>query len=113
MADSQERLRDATPSARSFDPRAGEAAGAGTGGRDRRRHRRRIGRPAPRRARPADTVVLERGRVACGTSWHAAGLVTRTRASHVQTELAGYSRDFYESLAARSGPTSATTRAAR
>ena len=50
-----------------------------------------------------DTVVLERGRVGCGTSWHAAGLVTRARASHLQTEMASYSRDFYASLAARSG----------
>ena len=50
-----------------------------------------------------DTVVLERSRVSSGTSWHAAGLMTRTRGTHVQTELAGYSRDFYEGLAALSG----------
>ena len=50
-----------------------------------------------------DTVVLERSRVASGTSWHAAGLMTRTRGTHVQTELASYSRDFYRDLAALSG----------
>lgn len=50
-----------------------------------------------------DTVVLERGNVSCGTTWHAAGLMTRTRGSHVQTELASYSRDFYKGLADLSG----------
>ena len=50
-----------------------------------------------------DTVLLERGHVSCGTTWHAAGLVTRTRGSHVLTDLAGYSRDFYAGLAERSG----------
>ena len=50
-----------------------------------------------------DTVLLERGQVSCGTTWHAAGLMTRTRGTHVQTELAGYSRDFYKELAERSG----------
>jgi 4-methylaminobutanoate oxidase (formaldehyde-forming) len=50
-----------------------------------------------------DTVVLERHSVASGTSWHAAGLVTRTRPTHVQTELASYSRDFYKGLAQRTG----------
>ena len=29
--------------------------------------------------------------------------MTRTRGTHVQTELASYSRDFYEELAALSG----------
>jgi 4-methylaminobutanoate oxidase (formaldehyde-forming) len=50
-----------------------------------------------------DTVVLERSRVASGTTWHAAGLMTRTRGTHMQTELASYSRDFYRGLAALSG----------
>jgi len=50
-----------------------------------------------------DTVLLERGRVSCGTTWHAAGLMTRTRGSHVQTELAAYSRDFYRRLTELSG----------
>ncbi len=104
MARSNERLRLVTPSAASFDPRAtGEpparaqvvVIGAGIVGAAVALHLAELGR--------TDTVVVERGSVACGTSWHAAGLVTRTRASHVQTELASYSRDFYAGLAARSG----------
>ena len=51
----------------------------------------------------SDTVVLERSQVASGTTWHAAGLMTRTRGTHMQTELAGYSRDFYRDLATLSG----------
>lgn len=50
-----------------------------------------------------DTVVLERSRAGSGTSWHAAGLMTRTRGTHMQTELASYSRDFYRDLADLSG----------
>ena len=50
-----------------------------------------------------DTVVLERHSVTSGTTWHAAGLVTRTRPTHAQTELALYSRDFYKDLHERTG----------
>ena len=103
-SDSQERLRDATLSALRFDPGAGAdppararvvVVGGGIVGAAIAFHLADLGW--------TDTIVLERGRVGCGTSWHAAGLVTRTRASHVQTDLAGYSRDFYAGLAARSG----------
>lgn len=45
-----------------------------------------------------DVVVLERASVAAGTSWHAAGLVSRGRATHFLTELATYGVDFYRSL---------------
>jgi glycine/D-amino acid oxidase-like deaminating enzyme len=103
-SDSPERLRDATLSALRFDPAAGAdppdrarvvVVGGGIVGTAVALHLAELGW--------TDTVVLERGRVGCGTSWHAAGLVTRARASHVQTDLAGYSRDFYAGLAARSG----------
>ncbi len=103
-SDSPERLRDATLSALRFDPAAGAdpperarvvVVGAGIVGTAVALHLAELGW--------TDTVVLERGRVGCGTSWHAAGLVTRARASHVQTALAGYSRDYYAGLAARSG----------
>jgi len=50
-----------------------------------------------------EVIVLERHRLTSGTTWHAAGLVTRTRPTHVTTELASYSRDFYKGLAGRSG----------
>jgi glycine cleavage system aminomethyltransferase T/glycine/D-amino acid oxidase-like deaminating enzyme len=104
MTASHERLRVVTPSASSFDPRATDeppsraqvvVIGGGIVGAAVALHLAELGR--------TDTVVLERASVACGTSWHAAGLVTRTRGTHAQTELASYSRDFYAGLAARSG----------
>jgi 4-methylaminobutanoate oxidase (formaldehyde-forming) len=45
-----------------------------------------------------DVVLLERHRIASGTSWHAAGLVARVRGSHPTTELAGYGVDLYSRL---------------
>lgn len=50
-----------------------------------------------------DVVLLERERIASGTSWHAAGLLARVRASHATTELADYGVDRYSRLEARSG----------
>ena len=104
MAESEERLRQADVTATAFDPGAGGdppptaravVVGAGIIGASVALHLAELGW--------TDTVVLERDRVSCGTSWHAAGLVTRTRATHVLTELASYSRDFYRDLARRSG----------
>ncbi len=101
---SEERLRDASPTATDFDPRAAEGPpararavviGGGIIGASVAYHLARLGW--------TDTVVLERSRVSSGTSWHAAGLMTRTRGTHAQTELASYSRDFYKGLAALSG----------
>jgi heterotetrameric sarcosine oxidase gamma subunit len=50
-----------------------------------------------------DVVLLERHRIASGTSWHAAGLVARVRASHPMTELAGYGVDLYSRLQDETG----------
>ena len=100
----EERLLDVTPSATAFDPRAAEGppaqaravvVGGGIIGASVALHLARLGW--------TDTVVLERSQVSSGTSWHAAGLMTRTRGTHAQTELASYSRDFYRELAALSG----------
>ena len=46
-----------------------------------------------------DVLLLERARIASGTSWHAAGLVARVRGSHPMTELANYGVDLYRGLA--------------
>jgi heterotetrameric sarcosine oxidase gamma subunit len=50
-----------------------------------------------------DVLVLERAKIASGTSWHAAGLVARVRGSHPLTELAGYGVDLYRGLADETG----------
>jgi 4-methylaminobutanoate oxidase (formaldehyde-forming) len=50
-----------------------------------------------------DVLLLERHSVASGTSWHAAGLVVRGRATHVLTELASYGVDLYRGLGAETG----------
>ena len=50
-----------------------------------------------------DVLLLERARIASGTSWHAAGLVARVRGSHPLTELANYGVDLYRGLADETG----------
>ncbi|GAB1607286.1 pyruvate dehydrogenase phosphatase regulatory subunit, mitochondrial-like [Argonauta hians] len=43
-----------------------------------------------------DVVVLEQGRLGCGTSWHAAGLVGQMRSRKVQSDICTYSRNLYK-----------------
>lgn len=50
-----------------------------------------------------DVVLLERERLSSGTSWHAAGLLARVRASHALTELARYAPDLYAAVGAETG----------
>jgi glycine cleavage system aminomethyltransferase T/glycine/D-amino acid oxidase-like deaminating enzyme len=50
-----------------------------------------------------DVVLLERKRLTCGTTWHAAGLVGQLRATRNLTELAKYTADLYHSLEAETG----------
>lgn len=50
-----------------------------------------------------DVVVLERGRLTCGTTWHAAGLVAQVRATHALTELSRYGAGLYERLSRETG----------
>src|SRR5262245_1178472 len=50
-----------------------------------------------------DVVLLERDRVASGTSWHAAGLLARQRGSHAMTELASYGVERYATLQEQTG----------
>ena len=50
-----------------------------------------------------DVVLLERGHLTGGTSWHAAGLVNQLRATSTLTELARYAVGLYGSLEAETG----------
>jgi len=50
-----------------------------------------------------DIVVLERSKLTCGTTWHAAGLVRRLRPSATLTKLINYSIDLYKALEVETG----------
>jgi 4-methylaminobutanoate oxidase (formaldehyde-forming) len=50
-----------------------------------------------------DVLLLERRRLTCGTTWHAAGLITTLRDTVAQTRLAKYSLDLYKRLEAQTG----------
>src|SRR5262249_44766128 len=45
-----------------------------------------------------DVLLLERGRLTCGSTWHAAGLVGQLRTSANITQLLGYSVSLYDRL---------------
>jgi heterotetrameric sarcosine oxidase gamma subunit len=100
-----ERMLDDSITATSFDPGAGDGSlpdgarvvivGGGVLGSSVAYHLVHLG--------VTDVLVLERHRVASGTSWHAAGLVARVRASHPMTELAGYGVDLYRRLGEETG----------
>ncbi len=51
----------------------------------------------------SDIVLLERRRLTCGTTWHAAGLIGQLRASQNMTRLAKYSADLYVRLEEETG----------
>lgn len=50
-----------------------------------------------------DVVLLERRELTCGTTWHAAGLVTQLRATEGSARLASYTADLFKNLAAETG----------
>ncbi|MFK7731844.1 MAG: FAD-dependent oxidoreductase [Pseudomonadales bacterium] len=50
-----------------------------------------------------DVVLLERKQLTCGTTWHAAGLVSLLWPTPYLTQLAKYSHDLYQSLEAETG----------
>ena len=50
-----------------------------------------------------DVVLLERKRLTCGTTWHAAGLVGQLRATLNMTRLAQYTAGLYATLEAETG----------
>jgi glycine cleavage system T protein len=49
------------------------------------------------------TVLLERRKLTCGTTWHAAGLVGQLRATFNLTRLAKYTAELYAGLEAETG----------
>ncbi|NUR30464.1 MAG: FAD-dependent oxidoreductase [Catenulispora sp.] len=51
----------------------------------------------------SDVVVLEQGRLSCGTTWHAAGLVGQLRTQQSMTRLMKYSTELYARLEAETG----------
>ncbi len=50
-----------------------------------------------------DVVLLERGQLTCGTTWHAAGLVNELRASYTTTELTRYGGQLFSKLCEETG----------
>ena len=50
-----------------------------------------------------NVVVLERKQLTCGTTWHAAGLVSQLWPTPTLTALAKYSHELYASLEAETG----------
>ena len=50
-----------------------------------------------------DVTLLERRTLTCGTTWHAAGLVGRLRASRTASRLVKYSAELYARLPAETG----------
>ena len=50
-----------------------------------------------------DVTVIEQGTLTCGTTWHAAGLVTQLKATHSLTRLATYSARLFEELEDETG----------
>ena len=51
----------------------------------------------------SDVVLLERKQLTCGTTWHAAGLMTTLRATENATQLAKYTQDLYSTLEQETG----------
>src|SRR5437763_464925 len=50
-----------------------------------------------------EVVLLEQGKLTCGTTWHAAGLVGQTRATRNATRMSRYGIELYASLEAETG----------
>ncbi len=50
-----------------------------------------------------EVVVVERGHLTSGTSWHAAGLIMQLRSNYTQTQLSRYAVELYRSLEDETG----------
>ncbi|MEO5766105.1 MAG: FAD-dependent oxidoreductase, partial [Casimicrobiaceae bacterium] len=51
----------------------------------------------------SDVVLLEQGKLTCGTTWHAAGLVGQTRATRNATRMSRYGIELYSTLESETG----------
>jgi sarcosine dehydrogenase len=51
----------------------------------------------------SDVLLLDQGRLTCGSTWHAAGLVGQLRTSANITQLLGYSVELYDRLESETG----------
>src|SRR6185437_14488006 len=51
----------------------------------------------------SDVVLLEQGRLTCGTTWHAAGLVGQMRATRNATRMSRYGIELYSTLERETG----------
>ena len=50
------------------------------------------------KAGATDVVLLERKQLSCGTTWHAAGLISQMRSSYEMTQLALYTTELYKTI---------------
>jgi 4-methylaminobutanoate oxidase (formaldehyde-forming) len=69
--------------------------GGGIAGVSTAYHLTRLGIP--------DVALLEQGRLTCGTTWHAAGLVGQTRATRNATQMSRYGIELYAALEQETG----------
>src|SRR2546423_5000265 len=69
--------------------------GGGIAGASAAYHLTKLGR--------TDVIVLEQGKLTCGTTWHAAGLVGQLRATRNATRMSRYGIELYSTLEAETG----------
>src|SRR5438132_6942182 len=50
-----------------------------------------------------DVLLLEQGKLTCGTTWHAAGLVGQMRPNRNMTQMSRYGIELYAKLEAETG----------
>ena len=50
-----------------------------------------------------DTLLIEKGELTSGSTWHAAGLIGMLRGTETETKLSIYGRELYSSLEAETG----------
>src|SRR5882762_3876076 len=51
----------------------------------------------------SDVLLLEQGRLTCGTTWHAAGLVGQMRPNRAMTQMSKYGIELYSKLESETG----------